>query len=202
MAISDWSTTASSNSTIDGINIAEGCAAGNLNNAIRSVMAGVRGSISTFWLGVLTAADAASARLGLGAAASGANADITSLQSSCTATTQTANDNSTKIATTAYADAAASAVGGAAIGKSQTWQDVTASRSSGTPYTNSTGKPIQIAIAASSGAGGCSLMIDSVSIPIQIGSASYYAMNVASFIIPNGSTYSATGSFSNWLELR
>ena len=46
----------------------------------------------------------ATARTSLGAAASGANTDITSLASATTATTQTAGDNSTKIATTAYVD--------------------------------------------------------------------------------------------------
>lgn len=42
--IFDWSSTAGSNTSVDGINIAEGCAAGNVNNAIRSVMALIRGS--------------------------------------------------------------------------------------------------------------------------------------------------------------
>lgn len=39
MSIYDYSTTPSSNSTIDGTNIAEGCSPGNVNNAIRSLMA-------------------------------------------------------------------------------------------------------------------------------------------------------------------
>lgn len=42
MAVQDWSSTANLNTTVDGINIAEGCAAGNINGAIRSVMANVR----------------------------------------------------------------------------------------------------------------------------------------------------------------
>lgn len=42
MAISDWSATASANTTIDTINISEGCSPGNLNDAIRAVMAAVR----------------------------------------------------------------------------------------------------------------------------------------------------------------
>jgi hypothetical protein len=52
-------------------------------------------------------ANTTTARTNIGAAASGANTDITSLSSSVTGTTQAANDNSTKLATTAYADAAA-----------------------------------------------------------------------------------------------
>lgn len=39
---SDWSTTAASNTTIDGTSIAEGCAPGNINNAIRSIMAAAK----------------------------------------------------------------------------------------------------------------------------------------------------------------
>lgn len=42
MTISSWSSTAASNTTIDGVNIDEGCAPSGINNAIRSVMAGVR----------------------------------------------------------------------------------------------------------------------------------------------------------------
>lgn len=56
---------------------------------------------------------AGAARTALGAAASGANTDITSLNApalgAATATTQSAGDNSTRVATTAYADAAAAA---------------------------------------------------------------------------------------------
>lgn len=39
--VSDWSDTPSSNTTVDGINIGEGCPSGNINNALRSIMAGV-----------------------------------------------------------------------------------------------------------------------------------------------------------------
>lgn len=39
---SDWSATAASNTTIDGTSIAEGCAPGNVNNAIRSIMAAAK----------------------------------------------------------------------------------------------------------------------------------------------------------------
>jgi hypothetical protein len=42
MAVTDWSTNPASNTAIDGINIAEGCPPGNLNNAVRSMMANVR----------------------------------------------------------------------------------------------------------------------------------------------------------------
>lgn len=42
MAVSDWSATPSQNTSIDGINIGEGCPPANINNAIRSVMASVK----------------------------------------------------------------------------------------------------------------------------------------------------------------
>lgn len=42
MAVSDWSTTPASNTSIDSINIGEGCSPGNVNNALRSIMAAVR----------------------------------------------------------------------------------------------------------------------------------------------------------------
>lgn len=41
MSYTDWSTTAASNTSVDGTSIAEGCPPGNLNDAIRKVMAGV-----------------------------------------------------------------------------------------------------------------------------------------------------------------
>lgn len=42
MAVSDWSTNAALNTTIDGVNIAENCPPANLNNMGRSIMAAVR----------------------------------------------------------------------------------------------------------------------------------------------------------------
>lgn len=40
--VSDWSNDPATNTSIDGVNIGEGCPPGNLNNAIRIVMAAVR----------------------------------------------------------------------------------------------------------------------------------------------------------------
>jgi hypothetical protein len=42
MAVQDWSTSPSANVTVDGINISEGAPPGNVNNAIRAIMASVR----------------------------------------------------------------------------------------------------------------------------------------------------------------
>ena len=63
--VSDWSETPASNTTIDGNSIAENCSPGVLNNAIRSLMAGVK----TFHLGytalVTTVAGKVSAAAGV-----------------------------------------------------------------------------------------------------------------------------------------
>jgi hypothetical protein len=97
-----------------------------------------------------------------------------------------------------------------AIGYNQTWQDVTGSRSVGTTYTNSTGKPIMVAItyvATSSGDYGGNIDVGGV----RVATANDYAANsgyitTVSAIVPNGSTYA--GSYNrhvtlqSWVELR
>lgn len=93
------------------------------------------------------------------------------------------------------------------VGVGQTWQDVTASRTSGTVYTNNTGKPIMFRVRVQGiptvqitlTVGGVSLGISSFSVGGL--TASYFD----SAIVPDGATYSATanaGSLSLWLELR
>jgi hypothetical protein len=42
MAVSDWSSTAASNTTVGGINIDENCPAANVNNALREIMAQIK----------------------------------------------------------------------------------------------------------------------------------------------------------------
>lgn len=42
MSVGDWSTDPNLNVLINGINIAENCLPGNINNAIRNVMSDVR----------------------------------------------------------------------------------------------------------------------------------------------------------------
>lgn len=60
MAVSDYSTTPGSNTTISGINIAEGCPPANINNAIRQLMADAKALLDdlpdTSLLAPLTAA--------------------------------------------------------------------------------------------------------------------------------------------------
>jgi hypothetical protein len=121
------------------------------------------------------------------------------IASGVTATTQTNGDNSTKVATTGYAQSMA-------IGWSQTWQDVSGSRSLGTTYTNSTGKPIMVSVTTYGGynpstsitVGG---VLVSFSEPNTNGGNNAYAS--AQAIVPNGATYVVNGSTVYlWAELR
>ena len=94
--ISEYSSTASNNTDIAGINISEGCAPSGINNAIRELMAQLKDQQAgtdgdNFVVGgafTCTGAAVFSSTVALGASA--------------TATTQSAGDNSTKVATTAY----------------------------------------------------------------------------------------------------
>lgn len=96
------------------------------------------------------------------------------------------------------------------LGVGQTWQDVIGSRTSGTTYTNSTGKPILVSVSgttAAAAAGGISATVAGVVVATSTvyGPGASYQPSVA-FIVPNGATYSATysgsGSITTWAELR
>ena len=96
--------------------------------------------------------------------------------------------------------AAAIAASASGFGAGQTWQDMTVSRTSGTTYTNSTGKPIAVIIhhiyaQVTPTVGGLALGTD------QGGNANTNTMLF--FVVPNGVTYSATfGAEATWKELR
>jgi hypothetical protein len=100
----------------------------------------------------------------------------------------------------------------ASVGISQTWQNLTASRAAGVTYTNSTGRPITVAVTAISSVAGATNLdpfIDGVQQPGQAVAASAAAYRVKdTFVVPVGSTYRAdiTGSSSptlwSWFELR
>lgn len=86
-----------------------------------------------------------------------------------------------------------------AFGVGQAWQDVTASRAVGTTYLNNTGRPIQIVISGTAAVGSISYVVlngNSMSLTDNTG--------LTAIVIPTGSTYAITGSFSvsKWLELR
>lgn len=89
------------------------------------------------------------------------------------------------------------------IGVGQTWQNVTASRASNTVYTNSTGKPIQVAIIGNQSNTGISLTIGGVLVANATMVSGYSQPAWVGGIVPNGATYKINAvAFSNWAELR
>ena len=88
------------------------------------------------------------------------------------------------------------------FGIGQTWQDVTISRASGVTYTNSTGKPIVIAITTVA-TGGSDILINGVLI-CSASSSNTSSGIYNSAIVPNGATYKCNfnSTLSNWQELR
>lgn len=96
------------------------------------------------------------------------------------------------------------------IGVGQTWQNFTSARALNTTYTNSTGKPIMIAVHSSCSAAitGLRLWVDSVWVQGYDGwtnGSGTCSIAYVSGIIPNGATYRVTsnnGSFFRWGELR
>lgn len=90
------------------------------------------------------------------------------------------------------------------IGVGQTWQNVTSSRTKGTTYTNSTGKPIMVmAIGAYESAGNQTLSITVDGVAMSVGFATGYGGTPMSVIVPNGSSYVVTyGANLTWFELR
>lgn len=181
------------------------------------------------------ASSASGARTNLGAAASGANSDITSLSGLTTALSiaqggtgnttaanafsalkQAASDTATgvvELATTAETQTGTDTTravtpagyGASTLGINQTWQDVKASRSSGTSYTNSTGRPIMVAVCgtASSGSPNVTVVVGGVTI---ISYSFPYNDIPFSFIVPNGTSYTVTFAsgtlIDTWAELR
>ena len=92
--VSEYSATAANNTDIGGINIAEGCAPSGINNAIRELMAQLKDMQS--------GTDGDNFTVGGNLAVTG----TTSLTGSATAPTATFGDSTTKVATTAFVQAA------------------------------------------------------------------------------------------------
>ena len=119
-----------------------------------------------------------------------------------TAPTPAAGDNSTNIATTAFVQSFG--IGG----PGQSYHNLTGSRSAGTNYTNSTGRPIFVLVSTSVGQTGVvTAYVDGNPIADYSVSTSNSRITL-SFIVPDTSTYKidhAGGSFFNinsWNELR
>jgi hypothetical protein len=99
------------------------------------------------------------------------------------------------------------------LGVGQTWQNVTASRTAGVTYTNSTGKPIVVSIRFGLGTNttsiNCGILVDGTigvenNVYGETNPATRYTLNA---IVPNGATYSTAGtpgrfSVGDWVELR
>lgn len=95
--VSEWSSTPANNTDIGGVNIAEGCAPSGINNAIRELMAQVKD--------MQAGTDADNFVVGGNLSVTG----TTTLTGSATAPTASFGDNTTKVATTAFVQAALAA---------------------------------------------------------------------------------------------
>jgi microcystin-dependent protein len=97
--------------------------------------------------------------------------------------------------------------GGSGLGYNQTWQNVTASRSRNTDYTNTTGSPIQVNVSFIVNQGySASLLVNNVVVGRVVDSGNYEVptFGFVSAVVPPGSTYRAStdfGAIDYWAEL-
>ena len=91
------------------------------------------------------------------------------------------------------------------LGYSQSWQNLTGSRASGTTYYNTTGRPISVAVSASTtGSSNCSITVGGVVIQGSAYSTAGGQQAVTAIVPPNvGYSFtSSNGSINQWSELR
>jgi hypothetical protein len=92
------------------------------------------------------------------------------------------------------------------LGAGQTWSNLTASRTSGTTYTNSTGRPIMVTVCTNMATNArIEATVGGVKIVDMGGSTIYGDMGLNVFIVPNSTTYVVTatqGTIQIWAELR
>ncbi|PHS23395.1 MAG: hypothetical protein COA83_09910 [Methylophaga sp.] len=99
--------------------------------------------------------------------------------------------------------AALAAAIAAGLGVGQTWQNMIASRALNTIYTNTSSKPIFIAITFSSGPFDSAIIVSGVAIMHQ--STTTTDSRQSSFVVPSGSSYSISTlgtTLYKWAELR
>ena len=96
-----------------------------------------------------------------------------------------------------------------AFGVGQTWQNVTASRSSGVTYTNTTGKPIMISVIATGRDAKVTIYVGSVLVVMQTDTYDTTTnTSTGSTIVPAGATYKVISenkwevNVTSWAELR
>jgi subtilase family serine protease len=116
-------------------------------------------------------------------------------------------DNSGTVVTTGSTDAVTEAMLATAvtpIGVDQTWQNVTASRASGTTYTNTTGRPIfGFVTYGQAGVTAATLFLDGVTAGAPSIPGISSTMSI-SFVVRISGTYrvDTAGGLQAWLELR
>jgi hypothetical protein len=98
---------------------------------------------------------------------------------------------------------------GSGIGTGQTWQNVLSSRAIGVTYTNSTSKPIEVSVSATTlNTTGWVATVSGFVVANVYGSGnSSFAPVTATFIVPVGATYiisigAGSPSLTSWAELR
>ena len=132
--------------------------------------------------------------------------------STVSAATPAVGDNTTKLATTAFVKASGLGGGG------QSWQSLTASRAFGTTYTNSTGRPIMVAVTVGiDGAGSgprpylesrvSGILVGYTVLGDRNGSNFEWGYGTVSMLVPDGATYvasvtSGSPTILSWAELR
>lgn len=226
MGITDYSTTAASNTTINGVNIDEGCNPGGINNAIREIMADIAaydfasptftGTVTAPRVRLTTTTDVSLTSTGhpfqIGPS-SGAHLkmDGNELQAQSTPTLPATfilngggGDVSIGTALSSVGvNGALNVSGGFTI--NQTWQDVSGSRSAGTSYRNTTGKPIHVNIVgiAASGVRAVQVSLNNSSW-ITVGTITGLDGVNVSFPVPDDWYYrfASGGGIVAWAELR
>lgn len=92
------------------------------------------------------------------------------------------------------------------LGDGQTWQNLTASRSGGVTYTNSTGRTIYVSASGTSGSVRLSMVVNGITVQSNgENDTPGNGFGGVCAVVPNGSTYSVTvttGSVTQWAELR